>query len=101
MSEFNSETLNYLKRLARIEISSDEEEELTLHLKKIVAYVEQLGEIDTSNVKICTHVMDGMVKNVFREDEDIRTMSREDFLSNAPDQIGGMIRTPPVMREPE
>ena len=39
-----------------------------------------------------------MLKNRMREDEVKEVLSREEFLANAPDQIGGMIRIPPLMK---
>jgi len=99
MSEFNQENLNSLKKLARIKIPADEESEILSHMEKIVGYVNLLSEVDTDNVQIATHVSQNL--NVLREDNIGELLPKETFLANAPDQIGGMIRTPPVLKEPE
>jgi Asp-tRNA(Asn)/Glu-tRNA(Gln) amidotransferase C subunit len=39
-----------------------------------------------------------MLKSVVRDDEPKDLLPREQFLSNAPDQVGGMIRVPPVLK---
>ncbi|HCJ83322.1 MAG TPA: Asp-tRNA(Asn)/Glu-tRNA(Gln) amidotransferase subunit GatC, partial [Parachlamydiales bacterium] len=48
----------------------------------------------------CNHVLP-QLKNVLREDRAQETLSREEFLKNAPQHIGGMIRVPPVIRMEE
>lgn len=97
MSKLNQEMIKSLISLSRIECT--EEEQLRLHqdLEKILSYVELLKEIDTSNVTPCNHVLEG-IANVMREDVVGETMPRETFLANAPAQIGGMIRVPPVIK---
>ena len=100
MSNFNKETLEYLEKLCRIECTPEEEEELTGSMKRILDYVEQLNEIDVKDAVLCTNVSDGFAKKTLREDEIGEILPRETFLENAPDQIGGMIRVPPVMKEP-
>lgn len=97
MAKLNKQTIKTLVQLSRIECSEHEQEDLLKDLEKIIAYIEQLQEINTDNVAPCRHVLEGMA-NVMREDAVGETMPRELFLSNAPSQIGGMIRVPPVMK---
>jgi aspartyl-tRNA(Asn)/glutamyl-tRNA(Gln) amidotransferase subunit C len=66
-------------------------------LGNILALFEKLQEIDTEHVAPCNHVLEGM-GNVMRDDKTGTSMPRDVFLSNAPSQIGGMIRVPPVMK---
>ena len=91
------ESLKKISRLARIGLKDDEVDSLVEDLKKILAYVEQLGEVDTENVLPTNHVIPEMI-NVMRTDEVGQTLEREVFLKNAPDQVGGMIRVPPVIK---
>lgn len=100
MSNFDHETLNNLKKLCRIECSPEEEADLLQGLKRVIEYAEQLNEVDTSNVAPCRFVLRGMLKNRTREDTAKDLLTREQFLANAPDQIGGMIRVPPIMKPP-
>jgi Asp-tRNA(Asn)/Glu-tRNA(Gln) amidotransferase C subunit len=39
-----------------------------------------------------------MLKDQMREDEIKDLLPRDQFLAGAPDQIGGMVRVPPVMK---
>ena len=91
-------TIKNLTQLSRIDCSEDEQEALLLDLGKILGYIKQLDEIDTSNVPPCNYVLDDVDVNE-REDVIGSTLSRDDFLKNAPSQIGGMIRVPPVLKQ--
>ena len=91
-------TIETLAILSRIDLSDDERESLKKNLIRVLGYVDQLHEVDVEGIEPCNHVIEGMV-NVMREDEVKEpNMSRQDFLDNAPDQIGGMIRVPPVLK---
>lgn len=98
MTDLNKQTIHNLIGLCRINCSAEEQESLLLDLKKILDYFEQLQEIDTQHVPPCYHVLEG-VCNVMREDVVGETLSRDLFLANAPSQIGGMIRVPPVIKQ--
>jgi aspartyl-tRNA(Asn)/glutamyl-tRNA(Gln) amidotransferase subunit C len=95
----DEETLDNLKNLCRIECTEEETEELKKGLKSVLAYIDLLKEVKTDGVPPCSHVMQMMLKNVIRKDEPGELLPRETFLANAPDQIGGMIRVPPIMKE--
>lgn len=97
MAKFNKDTVRNLIQLSRIDCSDEEQESLLRDLEKIISYFEKLEEIDTNNVPPCNHVLEGM-SNVMREDTVGKSMPREAFLANAPSQIGGMIRVPPVIK---
>ncbi len=99
MAELNENTIKYLADLSRIAVSSEEEESLLLDLKKILAYVEQLNEVDTSEVAPCTYVTKSLTQTPLREDAVHATLSRDTFLKGAPLQISGMVRVPPVLKQ--
>lgn len=94
----NETEIEKLARLARIECSEEEKKKLSESLSRIVSYVELLDEVDTEGVLPCNHILEEHV-NVFRIDAVGALLSREAFLANAPAQIGGMIKVPPVMKE--
>lgn len=97
MAKLDKQTIQTLTQLSRIDCSEEEQEALLRDLENILVYFEQLQEIDTSHVTPCRQVLEGMA-NVMRDDVVGETMPREAFLNNAPSQIGGMIRIPPVMK---
>lgn len=98
MVQLDRNTIKYLTMLSRIGCTEEEQEALLKDLQKILTYMEQLNEIDTENVSPCNNVLEDMV-NVMREDVVGESMSRSTFLSNAPSQVGGLIRVPPVIRK--
>ena len=98
MSQFTDKELKELKKLCRIECTPEEEEKLVQNLKKILDHAEQLQEIDTEGVVSCNYVLQDLQNTVMRNDEEGETLSREKFLANAPDHIGGMVRVPPVIK---
>jgi aspartyl-tRNA(Asn)/glutamyl-tRNA(Gln) amidotransferase subunit C len=100
MARFDKETVQDLMRLSRIEYTEEQQEALLHDLKKIIEYFEQLTEINTDNVPPCDHVL-ADIFNVTREDAAGSSMPREDFLSNAPSHIGGMIKVPTVIKNKE
>lgn len=97
MTEFNEETVRTLSRLTRIEVEASEISALFENLKKILVYCDQLQEVDLSDLAPYSHV-DGQGLESLRDDIPKNTLSRDDFLSNAPDHVGGMIRVPPVLK---
>lgn len=97
MVQINEKTIKKLTKLSRIQCSEDEEERLLSDLQKILAYVDQLNEIDTENVTACNHVL-ADISNVERDDTIQNSLSRNAFLENAPDKIGGMVRIPTVLK---
>lgn len=98
MNEFNQEMIKNLTALSRIKCTEEEQEALLNDLKKILHYFEQLKEIDTKHVPPCNHVLNDIV-NVMRDDVVGSVLPREEFLANAPSQLGGLIKVPPVMKQ--
>ena len=98
MEPFDKKALDHLKKLSRIDASPEEEADLLLSLQKVLKYVGQLSEVETDGVEPCNFVLRSMAKHQLREDLVGELMPREQFLANAPDQIGGMIRVPPVLK---
>lgn len=97
MTKFNEEDLEKLNRLCRLgEATQEEKKVISKHLKKVLGYMELLSEIDTTDVPTCYQV--GEIQNsVTRDDTVLETLSREQFLENAPSHVGGMIRVPTVI----
>ena len=91
--------IDNLSKLSRIQCDENEKEDLLKNLNNIIRYMDSLNEIDTSDVKPSSHVLES-IYNVFREDEIEETLSRDLFLANAPAHIAGMIRVPIVLKNP-
>ncbi|HSX38799.1 MAG TPA: Asp-tRNA(Asn)/Glu-tRNA(Gln) amidotransferase subunit GatC [Chlamydiales bacterium] len=100
MANFDRQELEHLQKLCRIDCSEEEKQDILKSLQRILEYVDQLDQVQTGEAKVCNHVMAKMASNRWREDIPHDLMSREQFLANAPDQIAGMIRVPPVLKQP-
>lgn len=98
MAQLTPQLLKNLAQLSRIHCTPEEETALLADLDKILKHVEQLNEVDVADCAPCYQVLEGMA-NVLREDEVTDHLSRETFLNNAPDQLAGMIRVPPILQQ--
>ena len=98
MAQLTRQVIQTLAKLSRIHCTPEEEDRLLADLGKIIDYVEQLNAVDTTDVQPCYQVLEGMAP-ALREDEVSAELSRELFLSNAPDQLAGMIRVPPILQQ--
>jgi aspartyl-tRNA(Asn)/glutamyl-tRNA(Gln) amidotransferase subunit C len=98
MSNFDYQTFTNLQKLCRIQCTSAEEAEILRSLTQILEYVAQMNEVDTNGTPPCNYVLKEMANTVLREDIIGDLLPRELFLANAPDQTGGMVRVPPVIK---
>lgn len=95
---FDNQTLEHLKKLCRIECTPEEEVDILNSLTRVLNYMAELKEVQTDGVKTCRYVLRSLVKKELREDVPGEQLNREVFLNLAPEQIGGMVRVPPVMK---
>ena len=78
----NKDTLNYLAKLAKLDLEEAEKEQLLNDLNNILTFVEQLKDFDTTNVEPLIFINES--DNVLREDEVIQTTTQAEALKNAP-----------------
>lgn len=83
--------------LARLALTSEEEQQFTTQLNSILEYVEQLSELPTDDVQPTTRAIE--VVNVTRPDEAQLADNREELLSIAPEQEGDFFRVPQILQE--
>ncbi len=87
--------VRHIAALARLRFSEAEQERLAGELSRILDYVDQLDELDTTDVPPMVHVFDAT--NVFRPDRVEQRITRDDALANAPDADGRYFRVPKVI----
>ncbi len=68
--------------LARLVLTGEEAERLTVEMNDVVGYVDQLSEVDTDNVEPMAHAIE--VHNVLRDDKVQPSLPRGEALANAP-----------------
>jgi aspartyl-tRNA(Asn)/glutamyl-tRNA(Gln) amidotransferase subunit C len=76
-------------RLARIQLTDEEATTFQAQLASVLEYVEQLSELDVSQVEPTAHA--APVFNVFREDVPRPGLSRESVLANAPHAANNLV----------
>jgi aspartyl-tRNA(Asn)/glutamyl-tRNA(Gln) amidotransferase subunit C len=81
--------------LGRLRLSDVEADTMTAELGKIVAFVDQLAEVNTEGVEPMAHAME--LSNVFRDDRLAASLPREDALANAPHHDGRGYLVPAVL----
>ena len=87
--------VEYIAELAKLKFKDEELEKFTEQLNEILAYVEKLNELDTTNVEPLSHPIEG--SNVFREDVVKPSLDREEALRNAPDRSELFFKVPKVI----
>ncbi len=88
----SDETIEYVGILAKLELSEEEKETAKRDMGRMLDYIDQLNELDTSGIEPMSHVFP--VNNVFREDVVTQGDDRENMLRNAPEQKDGAFKVP-------
>lgn len=89
--------INNLAHLSRLEFNEAEKKAIRTDLQAMVAFVEQLQEVDTEGVEPLLHI--GDAANVLREDEVQGSVSRTEALLNAPVQDAQFFKVPKVIKK--
>lgn len=88
----SKDQVKHIAKLARLTLTEDEIEKYSKDLNQILAYVEQLQELDTKGVE----PMYGAVQHQksFRQDQALDSGLQELMLANAPDSEDTAIKVP-------
>lgn len=90
-----SKDVEYVAKLARLNLSDQERETFTEQLNAILQYAEKLNELDTEGVEPTTHVL--RLSNVMRDDVVHESLSQEKVFRNAPVEEDGQFKVPAVL----
>ncbi|MDD5504912.1 MAG: Asp-tRNA(Asn)/Glu-tRNA(Gln) amidotransferase subunit GatC [Candidatus Omnitrophica bacterium] len=91
--------IKYVARLARIFLTSEEEELFSGQLNNVFSYMEKLGQCQTEGVKPCGHIVSNT--NVLRDDNPGQSLSVEQALANAPKRNKGFFEVPRIIESNE
>lgn len=91
----DKETVRRIAHLARIAIKEEELEPMTGELNTILAWVEQLGEVDTDDVAPMTSVVEISLRR--RADEITDGGYADRVMKNAPNAAEGFFAVPKVV----
>lgn len=91
------EEVRRIATLARLRLSSEEEQRLAGELSAILDYVRQLAELDVSGVEPMTHALAAGEATPMREDEVRPGLPIEKVLANAPARAGTCFEVPRII----
>lgn len=80
MSEIKNSDIKKIAKLARIEVSEEETQILAKQLSNTISWIENLNEVDTSNVEPLTNVNNSTLR--MENDTIEQNNSLEDIISN-------------------
>jgi len=95
--EVNNKLIQDIAKLAKLEFDEKSTEEMKGDLKKILAFVDKLNEIDTEGVEPLIYMSDEI--NVLRVDEVTEKTSQKDALKNAPQKDSDYFKVPTVLKK--
>ena len=93
--EVTDKLVDNLAHLARLEFNEQDKQEIKKDLQKMIAFVDKLNELDTSNVQPLLHMSEN--SNMLRKDEVKGSVTREEALSNAPEKTSKYFKVPKVI----
>lgn len=88
-------SIKKIAHLARLEFDENSIEKMSKDMSQILDWVEQLNEVDTSEVEPLTTMSSEV--NVMREDKVGAHLDHEDGLKNAPKRDSDYFRVPKVL----
>ena len=91
----SSESIQHIAQLSRLSFSESETEQFTEQLSAILEYVDQLAELDTTDVQPASHALPSL--NVFRGDQVKHSLTQEQIFMNAPDTEEAYFKVPQIM----
>ena len=94
MSIISKEDVKHVAKLAELDFSDSEVEKITPQLDKILGHVANISKVDTAAIPPTSHTLE--IKNVFREDTVRESLSKEDALLNAPEEMDGGFKVPKI-----
>ena len=90
--QIDSEIIDQVSILAKLELTETERQQAMEDMQKMLYYIDQLNELDTSQTEPMPHIFP--IQNVFRDDEAVNGDDREAMLKNAPKQKDGQYQVP-------
>jgi aspartyl-tRNA(Asn)/glutamyl-tRNA(Gln) amidotransferase subunit C len=87
--------VKHIAKLARLQLSEDELPRYTEQVGRILAFFDELKQLDTAGVPPTAHPIP--VSNAFREDALKPSLGADRALANAPQREGDYFRVPKIL----
>ena len=95
MTKLTKEEVQDVAHRAMLELTEEEAEMFAKDLSSVIAYADNLNELDTENVIPMTHALQQL--NVMREDIVENVLDREDMLESVKEHQAGEILVPTIL----
>lgn len=89
--------VEYVARLARLELTPEEIDLFTGQLGDILEHAADIESLDVGDIPPTAHPLP--IVNVYRADEVVGSVDRDEVLAQAPAAESGQFRVPPVLGE--
>lgn len=86
--------VEHVAKLACIELTESEKEKFTKQLGDIIKHVDQLNEVDTTNIDPMAHPSPFF--NVMRDDVVEYNNTKEELIANAPEEEDSFFKVPKI-----
>jgi aspartyl-tRNA(Asn)/glutamyl-tRNA(Gln) amidotransferase subunit C len=89
--------VDHVARLARLDLSEEERERMSVELAQILGHAEAIQELDLDAVEPTSHALP--LRNVMRPDEVKPSLTQDEALSSAPETEDGRFRVPKIIED--
>ena len=96
-SKVSPEVVLKIASLARLSLTDEEIERLSVELSSIIGYFEKLNELNTDSVEPTSHTLD--IVNAFRKDVVKESLTVELATEAAPSISENLFAVPPIKEE--
>lgn len=96
-TRISTDEVAYVARLARLTLTADELELFTGQLGAVLDHAQDVAALDTAGVPPTAHPLP--LANVWRDDEVVPGLDREEVLAQAPDVEADRFRVPRILGE--
>lgn len=80
--KITEDMVDYISQLSRLQLPAEEKTAMTAELERIVAYMDVLNTLDTTDVEPLSHIFP--LKNALRADQVAPSFDREALLAGSP-----------------
>ncbi len=87
--------IDYITKLARLELTDEEKAEMGPQLSKVIEYVESLNSLNVDDIEATSHPFP--MDNVVRDDTPGESLSQDEALMNAPHKGNGLFVVPKIV----
>ena len=95
--EVNNKLIQDIAKLSKLEFIKSSNEKMKKDLKKILAFVDKLNEIDTENIDPLVYLSEE--ENVLRQDQISKSLTQKQALKNAPQKDSDYFKVPTVLKK--